>query len=276
MLFTKDQPIAELIVQELSHSPHLTLEELTKRLTPKLKQKITLQGWYKALKRLIEQGVVIKQKRKYALNISWVVDALQWAHRLKGVYVEKEKERVIALPKKEKEKVVFRFSDLLSMNSFWAHLLVHIASQLARPVIYAYNPHFWFYLAHGEVEKQYNRSLDSFGTKTLIVIGSDSFLDKWNAQFFDKTNIEYHFLKKPMFPDLGKYVNYFGEYLIEVKVDKAMAKKIEQLFKNTTSLSDISQLELIALFQEKAPCTITVSKNKRKGEPFKRKIKRYF
>jgi len=277
MLFTENQTIKELIVQELSCSPHSTLEELIKNISPKLKQKITLQGWYKALKGLITQGIIIKEKKKYILNTSWVVDALQWSYYLKNVYIDKEKEKVIALPQKEKEKMVYKFPDLLAMNSFWAHLLVYIGSRKPKdPIIYAYNPHFWFYLAQSAVERQYNRGLEAYGVKVWIIIGSNSFLDKWNSQFFEKTSIEYYFAQKPFYSDGTKYINYFDDYLIEIKLKKEMAKKIDQLFKKTTSLSDISQLELIGLFQEKSPCIVTITKDKQKGEIFKRKIKRYF
>lgn len=277
MLFTEDQTIKELLIQELSYSPHLTLEEIIERITPKLKQKITIQGWYKTLKVLIAQGVVIKEKKKYVLNTSWVVDVLRWSHQLKNSYIDKEKERVITLPKKEKEKITFKFPDLLAMNSFWAHLLVFIGSQKPKDsIIYAYNPHFWFYLAQSTIEKQHNRGLENFGVKVYMIIGSNSFLDKWNAQFFDKTSIEYYFSQKPFYTDGTKYINYFDEYLIEIKLKKEMTKKIDRLFKNTGSLADISPLELISLFQEKSPCTVTISKNKIKGQAFKKKIKRYF
>ncbi len=277
MLFTENQTIKELLIQELSYSPHLTLEEIIEKISPKLKQTITLQGWYKALKTLIAQGVIIKEKKRYVLNTSWVVDALRWSHQLKNSYIDKEKERVITLPKKEKEKVTFKFPDLLAMNSFWAHLLVFIGSQKPKdPMIYAYNPHFWFYLAQSTIEKQYNRGLENFGVKVFMIIGSNSFLDKWNAQFFNKTSIDYYFSQKPFYSDGTKYINYFDEYLIEIKLKKEMAKKIDHLFKNTGSLADISLLGLISLFQEKSPCTVTVSKNKIKGQTFKKKIKRYF
>ena len=68
MLFTENQTIKELLIQELSYSPHLTLEKIIERITPKLKQKITIQGWYKALKTLMAQGVVIKEKKRLVLN----------------------------------------------------------------------------------------------------------------------------------------------------------------------------------------------------------------
>ncbi len=277
MLLGKIETIDDSIIKELSKSPHLTLEELKKKTSRKSKQKITLQGWYKALKRLIDQGIVVKEGKSYSLNVSWIVDLLRWSHLLSKTYIEKEKEKIIQLPKKEGGKITFKLRDLLATNSFWAHLLVYIASQKPKDkTIYGYNPHFWFYLAHSEVERQYNRSLNKFGIKTLLYIGSNSFLDKWNNQFFSKNNIEAYFAQKPLYPEQTKYINYFGGYCIEVKLKKETAQKIDSLFKKTTSLADISQLELISLFQEKSFCTITIAKNSKKGETFKRKIKRYF
>jgi len=277
MLLTKAETINDLIVRELSKSPHLTLDKLVRKIGKRDKQKITLQGWYKALKRLMESGVIVKEGKSYSLNVSWVVDVLRWSYNLNRTYIEKEKEPVIALPQKQGEKITFKLRDLLAMNSFWAHLLVYIASKKPKDrTIYGYNPHFWFYLAHSDVERQYNRSLNKFGIRTLLYIGSNSFLDRWNNQFFNKNNIIAYFAPKPLFKEKNKYVNYFGGYLIDVKLKKEQAEKIDQLFKKTSSLADLSQLEIISLFQEKSLSTITISKNTKKGEAFKRRIKRYF
>lgn len=118
--------------------------------------------------------------------------------------------------------------------------------------------------------------MKELGIKTYTIIGSNSFLDQWNAQFFDKAIIEYWLCPKPLYPDQRKYINYLGGYLIEIKIKKYLAQKLENLFKNIASLADISQLELISFFQEKSLCTITISKNTQRGKTFKRKIKRHF
>lgn len=277
MLFTPKQTLDEQIIQELSKTPHLELEKLIKKISPRLKQKISLQGWYKAIKRLLDLGVVIKQRKKYTLNVSWLVQVLKWAHTLKAVYVDRAKQKVIKLPVLQKQKVKFTFPDLLALNAFWAHILVHIGSLTrGEKTVYAYNPHFWFYLAHGDFEKQYNQSMKAHKVKTQIIIGANTFLDKWNAQFFDPKIIEHWLSPKPLYPEQHKYINYINGYLLEIQINKKTAQKIDELFKKTKSLSDLSQLELIGLFQERAPCTMTVSKNHQKGTAFARKIKRYF
>lgn len=118
MLFTQNQTTDELIIQELSSFLHLTLKQLIKKIRPQMKKKITLQAWYKALQRLIGQGVVLKQKKTYSLNISWVVEILKWSYCLKNVYLEKSPQKVLTLPQKAQEKITFKFNDLLSLNSF--------------------------------------------------------------------------------------------------------------------------------------------------------------
>ncbi len=277
MIFSQKQGIDELIIRELSHSPHLELKELIKKISPKLKKKISLQAWYKIIKKLLDQGVIIKQNKKYTLNVSWLAQVIKWANMLKTIYVERARDKIIKLPKKQKEKVKFTFPDLLSLNAFWAHILVHLGSLTPEgSTVYAYNPHFWFYLAHGDFEKQYNQSMKDYKVKTQIIIGSNTFLDQWNAKFFDSKIIEHWLSPKPLYPDQKKYINYLNGYYLEIKLEKQMAEKIDKLFKKTESLADISQLELLALFSEKSICTMMVSCNKQKGEAFARKIKRHF
>ncbi len=277
MLMTPHQTFDELIIQELSRSPHLSLENLIRSINPKLKQEITLQAWYKALRRLQNQGVIIKQAKRYTLNVSWLVQVLKWTHTLRRTYIDQVKEKVIQLPTREKQKIRFRFPDLLALNSFWAHILVHIGSlSSGGKVVYAYNPHFWFYLAHGAVERQYNQSMKTHKVKTKIIIGAATFLDRWNAQFFAPKIIEHWLSPNPLYPEQHKYFNYLSGYFLEIQINKKMAQKIDHLFKRINSLAEISPLELIGLFQEKSPCQMIVSKNRQKGEAFTRKIKRYF
>lgn len=276
MLLTSQQNICEHIAQVLSHHPNSSLQELQQRIKSQYQKKLTLQAWYKALKKLIQDGVVIKQKMTYSLNTSWVADILRWSHTLKQNYIENTRTQVIKLPTKEKEKIIYRFPNLLALNSFWAHVLVYIGAQYPKNnTVYGYNPHFWFYLAHSSVEKQYNRSMGEVGAKTYLIIGSKTFLDIWNEQFFPK-NVEYWCSPKPLYLQKWHYINYVAGFLLDIKIDKKMADSIDKLYKSVISLQDINQLEIIAMFQDKVSCSMTISKNKRGGEAFKRKILRYF
>lgn len=276
MIFSPSQTLADHLIIALSKEPRLTLEQLQKQIAPELKQPVSLQSWYKTIKKLIAAGVIIKNKKDYSLNTSWVGDILAWSAQLEATYITKEQSKVIALPQKEGAKIKYSFPDLLTLNSFWAHLLVHIAAQFEKTTVYAYNPHFWFYLAHSDVEKQYNRSMRLFNAPSYIIIGSNSFLDEWNARFFDPKLITSWLSPKPLYPAKNIYLNYIAGYLIEVKIDADQAEKLDYFFKKTESLANLSPVEIISLFQQKAPCTLTIAKNKQKGEAFKRKILRHF
>ncbi|HBH46787.1 MAG: hypothetical protein A2445_02425 [Candidatus Jacksonbacteria bacterium RIFOXYC2_FULL_44_29] len=276
MLLTPQQDISEHIVQALTYQPNLSLPELQKQIEPKYKKTLTPQGWYKALKKLLQNGVIIKQKMIYSLNTSWVADALRWSQTLKQNYIEPCKTAVIKLPNREKEKITYRFSSLLALNSFWAHALVYIGAQYPKNnTVYGYNPHFWFYLAHDAIEAQYNRSMGQMNAKTYLIIGSQTFLDTWNERFFPN-HVRHWCSPKSLYPDETHYLNYVAGFFLDIKIDQKMAEYLHQLYANTKSLQDINQLALIDLFQKKAPCTLSISKNQRRGEAFKRKIMRHF
>lgn len=275
MFCTHKQTIDEEVVKVLAYNPRLFLDEIKKNVVSE--NKISLQGWYKVIKRLMIEGVVVKEKKRYSLNVAWIIDILKFSEALKATYINKTPQTIIHLPTKEKESIFFKFSDLLSMNTFWAHLLTYIASKEPQhKKLYAYNPHFWFYLAHDEIEKQYNRSMKEFDVKTYMVIGSTNFLDRWNVRFFDPQSTLTHLCSEPLFYNKKKYINYIGGFLIEITIPKEVAQSIDDIFNTVHSLSDISKLELIKLFQYKAKCMITIAKDKHNGGLFKKKIVQFF
>lgn len=274
MLKSSDKNLAELIVEALSYGPNQTLEDIRENADSIEKTEFTLQAWYKALSRLSDESIVVKQGKRYSLNTSWIVDVLQFSESMRRHYLEDDQESIV-LPDEERESKIFKFKDLLSMNTFWAHVLVKIASQTKDKTLYIYNPHFWFYLAHGDVEEQYSRSMEEMGVEIYLIVGSNSFLDKWNAKFFED-NVRHWLSPEPIYPERHKYYNALGEYFIEVTLSEETASKIEKIFTQAKSLSDVSQLELIDLFQKKSPCKMKITKKHSKAPAFKKKIKSYF
>jgi len=276
MLCTHNETLAELIIRELSKRPRMELAELIALVSPRLSKPITLQAWYKTLQKLTKDGVIVKVGKRYSLNASWLAQILHWAGVIDRVYIDQEVWPVIELPTKANQKIVYRFRNPIDLDTFWGHLLVHIASQKKGVKVYAYNPHFWFYLGHGHVEERYNKSMIEFKAHSYIIVGSDSFLDKWNAKFFPKKYFSYWLSPKPLYPDNSRALNYIGGYFLEIKLHKDTAQKIHELFSRVKNLSDVSQIELISIFQRKALCTLTVSLASGKDEAFKRKIARHF
>ena len=97
-----------------------------------------------------------------------------------------------------------------------------------------------------------------------------------NCLSFSQKYFSYWLSPKSLYPDNSRALNYIGGYFLEIKLHKDTAQKIHELFSRVKNLSDVSQIELISIFQRKALCTLTVSLASGKDEAFKRKIARHF
>lgn len=273
MLLGHHQTIDDRVVEELALKPGQTAAELLERIRGDLVKKPTMQGWYKALRRLLEREVLIKDGKTYSLNIRWVSSLNRLAERAGKSYLNPTAESVIRMPV-GRGRVTYRFHDLLSMDTFWGHVLVYLASRSKGSTLYAYNHHFWFYLAHESAEKEYNKGMETYGVKTKMLIGSKSFLDRWSTQFFG-TSIRYWLHPVPLYEDERIAYNYLGGYFIEVRISVETARAIDTLFESVKTLEDVSSLELIHLFRQKTSCSITISRNRSRGEQLKKKVEKF-
>ncbi len=274
MLASGKPKIDDLIVRALATRPAQTASELLQQIETRLKNKPTTQGWYKALRRLLAQEVLIKDGQTYSLNTRWVLSVIRWAEQAEKTHLISPPFEPVRLPK-GKQRITFHFKSLVAMDTFWGHLLVYIASQAKRPpTLWAYNHHFWFYLAHEQSEVEYNKGMREYGVKTRMLIGSDGFLDRWSTGFFDST-FKFWLHPVPLYKDETAIYNYLDGYFMEVKIATSAAKAIDQLFKETKNLDQISPLTLIRIFHSNAPCTLTISRAKTRGEALKSKVEKF-
>jgi hypothetical protein len=271
MIGTTKQDLSDRIIQRLSYSPRQQMPDLARGI-----ERYTPQAWYKALRQLRQQGVVVRERGGYfSLSNAWISEMAWLTHRLQSVYVHPPSKNKPLLPIRSGERVVYRFNDALSMNAFWAHLLLKAAAEQPGKTMYAYNPHYWWYLAHGPVEQQYNRGMSRYRIKTLMVVGGNGFLDRWNAQYFPK-DIAYWLSPKPLYPRQDRYFNLFGDYFIEVRLAADFASHIHDCFTKVTSFQDVTEPVLINELQRRSPCRIIVTKQSPKAKAFKNKIRHLF
>lgn len=275
MLAAVRETLDDHVVRALAEKPGQTATGLFGHVEKDLKKKPTPQGWYKALRRLLAEEVLIKDGKKYSLNARWVLGIVKYAQKAEKTHLGETDVKLVRLPQPGK-RITFHFKNLLAMDAFWGHVLVYIASRTKKPsVLYAYNPHFWFYLAHEQSERQYNQGMRRYGVKTHMIIGSDSFLDRWSTQFFDKQFFKYWLHPVSMYATDTNSYNYLGGYFIEVKISPKTAREVDGLFKNIKDLGQISPLNLISIFQTESACSLNISRSKTKGEALKRRVERY-
>lgn len=270
MIGTTHHDLADRIVHRLTYAPHQTMIDLSAK-----DKDYSRQAWYKALRLLRREGVIVRERGgTFSLNQAWISQMLWLTQRIRANYLQPSNQTVL-VPKKRGEKVVYRFTDGLSLNAFWGHVLLVMAEQKLSKVMYAYNPHFWFYLAQGGVERQYNMSMTRYGVKTMMVIGGNNFLDQWNAKHFGP-DTEWWLSPKPLFHQQWHYINVLGDYMIDVRLNKKFANQVHERFSHVKSFDDVAEAVLIDELQQRAPCSMTITLDPQRAEAFRKKIIRLF
>jgi len=182
------------------------------------------------------------------------------------------------LPKEDKERHVWFFSDIHKMNNFWSQLLLVMASQSQSNIALSYCPHTWFDSEYEHQESQYKNAYLS-KVKQFSIIASTSNLDKEIVIKRRETNNEEIYIppKKDYFssnPDT--YLDIVDDFIITIKLDKKTTALIENFYNETTCLEQNNK-PIQNIFKNHHPrIKIILEKNKSKTDRYRKKFKKIF
>ncbi|MDD5068032.1 MAG: hypothetical protein PHS53_01030 [Candidatus Pacebacteria bacterium] len=266
--------LAETILEALSTEQFLNASQIHKKVVEVGGRKYTIQGLYKELKKLQEEGMLFKLETRYSLRLPWVLNFLSLADTLSSTYIERPRSPLV-LPEINK-KEIWHFTDLLKMNDFWSHLLLMIIQQSKKKILLGWNPHPWFHLVQTKQEKQYIESLKLAKSKLYLIVGGNSFLDKWTEKFWDKKAVEYSFSKSDFQNERSTYINVVDDFVVTVKLDPKTAEEIDRIYEKTKSLNDLDLQAVLAIFRKKTKCSIWLENNPEKARKITIKFKKFW
>lgn len=274
MLLTSKPTLKDQLVRIICDEPGIKTSALRKKIESRGRT-ITRPGLYKALNQLNTSEVLVKVGPHWYINIRWLSSVGQWVSQSEILQVPHFVETNI-LPTKVRERRTFNFGSAVEMDAFWGHLLIALTRQSKSPqVIYAYNPHFWFYLVHGLSEQQYASTIAKDNVKTKMLIGSQSALDRWNTAL-GVPNTSWYFYPVSLYEkNVHQAFNSVGDYFLTISYDKHMAYELHLLFEKTQSLSELDHGKLSQLLNT-FPCSIAVSKKPAKQKTFVKKLDKLF
>ncbi|MBM3260955.1 hypothetical protein FJY93_00905 [Candidatus Kaiserbacteria bacterium] len=273
-MLEKQHSLASNIIRSLAERPEQSVVQLRDSISAAGGKQYSLQGFYKELKKLQKEGVVFKVSGMYGLRLPWVLDSLALAQTLEKKYVERPQLPTI-LPDEHKREI-WHFSDLLKMNDFWSHILLILIQQSEKKVLLGWNPHPWFHLVQTKQEKQYIKSLKLAKSKLYLIVGGNTFLDRWTQKFWDKDTVVYSFGKSPFEADRATYINVVDDYVLTVKVDPQIARRIDDMYARTKSMDDLDLHAVLSIFQQKTKAHVWLEKNPGKAKKIKGKFKKYW
>lgn len=273
MLLQAKENLEELIVKLLAERPGLLALDIHKEVV-KSSRKYTLQAIYKELRKLQAGGVVVKSGQKFSLRLPWAMEFTSMAETIVRSYLDNPSLMSI-LPDINK-KEIWHFNNLLKMNDFWGHLLLILIQQSKKKILLGWNPHLWFHLVQTKQEEQYIKSLGLAKGKLYLIVGGNSYLDKWAEKFLNKKLVQYFFGKSDFEKDYSKYFNVIDDYLLTIKLDEKMARMIERLYQRTKSAEDIDFPTVFNIFNRKTNASIWLEKNPKKAGVIRGRFKRFF
>lgn len=272
MLLEINQKLDDLIVGLLSKKAALSADSLHNQLFENGKE-FTIQAVYKTLRHLEEAGVVVKNKKKYSLRLSWVVDLADLAKKASFNY---RKSAQASLPQKDR-RIIWHFTDLLSLNNFWSQILLLLIERSESRTLLTWMPHPWFHLLYSEQEEQYIRSLALTNTRLYLINGGQTFLDHWAERYWQDRNIEFSSAESTFGKEEANiYLNVIDDYILIVKLDGEITGEIEKLFQSVSSMDDIEFSELFRIFGQKVRTSMWLENNPEKAAAYHKKFKNFF
>ena len=272
MLFQAQQNLEELLVRLLATKPGLGSDVLRTSLH-KAGYNYSVPALYKELRKLQEQGIVVRQKRRYYLSIPWLLEYLSMGKALEAQYLQ-DPNLALTLPESGKSKR-WRFSNLMLLDDFSSHVILKLLAQAKEKIAYSWNPHPWFWIIITSHELSYIKGLKQIESKFYKIIGGGTKLDQWTEKFWQSEETRYKFL--PQFEtrrDL--YYNVVDDYIASFTLDKGTSEFIDHLYNNTKSYQQLDFSKVIEFFNKKHKLSFVIERNEKKANEIRARFRKIF
>lgn len=270
MIFPKNiyDHIFTILAQEKEHS----IQSLQKAVNKK--EKISLPNFYKIIDQLLEKQILTKEQGKIRLHAAWIVSFLDLAENIRQNYIN---DTTIDIDLKDWEQKIFYASSLLDLDNTRANLLSWIGTQIGKnEPSYIYNSHTYHILGMQETESVNFRNLGKQTQKVYFLIWNEAPLDIYGSELLHLQGTDAICNSKTKFLKDWYFLNVVWEYIIEVIIPQILSQYFKTFFDNTKKIKDFNPELFQQIFKMKSECKLTLRRNKKDADMFKKEIKKYF
>ena len=272
MLLGTRQKLAEEIVQCFRSNPYLSAAQIFQRI--KVKKQISERAVFKELAGLVDEGVLVRVKGRYAIKITWILELLHLGDELTKQSLHPQS-LDLQIPKSG-EKLRWRFRDIRRMDTFWVQLMFVLFSISATKRMYVWCPHFWFHLLDLKKELQAMRAMQKGGNKHFLIIGSDSFVDRLPTQYWNRKVYEWSYSPGPFEGQKRSYINVIDDFILTALFSSEFVQSLDSLCEKIKGKHDLAAIDLRKFFESPALVTLTLEHSPNKAKRLQRVFKEYF
>ncbi len=271
MSLINPKSIEDLIIAGLAVGERETTELLYE--VRQSRSRTTKQGFYAALRQLKSEDVVAIRSKTIALNTTWLGRMQELIGGMAETYLA-DSSAFSLLSLKDKERATFYFSNTRHLDTFWGHSQSIFMRAAGTEPIYAYDEHYWIYIARQETEKRLLEDIARQGRQFLMSVGGDCPLDRLIKRDFDGTNIQYNLDR--VFAKDHYNMTVIGDYITEVTFSAVLNEKLEALYGRYSEVTPELIVELDKLLEMKGRHKIRISRDATRAEVLKRRLGREF
>jgi len=274
MKIFNNQNIEQFIIIFLSKEPLMTIV-LFKKIQGKLS--CTKQGFYKSLRNLKKQEIVVIRSKKVSLSYLWVKKQSDFYNSILYKYINNNIPVEDFLFLKDKDSITYKFTNISMADTFWIHALSILNQKIPiNESMCIYNPHEWFLLVRNESEESLFEDMKQIKRKFVVLADNKNPLDVFVRKYFNFKTDYYYISEKKIFRKNNYYLNVIGDYCIEVWIDKRITNLIEDFYKKTLVFDNQAEEVFKKILEIKGKNKFVISKNKEKSDKFKKIFQKFF
>lgn len=276
-----------VILSILATKPRISTKELFDFFCKKQKKKMTIQGFYKLIRQMLKNRILLKEGNLLLLDSFWVNKVVEFANTLQENYLQSKINSASVLLE-EGESKKYEFDNIADMDNFWGHgmnIVKNFYTKNEHSDINAYSRHYFsvFHIARTQSEKDAIQTFGSVNMQWFMASGSNTFLNKLVPKLIEKENYhqfiyDFENYKKEKGEEIEKnyWVTVIGDFIFEARFPKYIFELIEKIYEEVRSLSEFDASRLNYLFQEPGNATLTISHNRKRASDIREEVKIFY
>ncbi len=259
-------PLQNKGLEEMAVLYFLEAENTAKAFREHLKSSghpITIQGVYKALNKLVAEGVLVKNRMKFVVSREWVEHLIE---KLGGTSAD--------LEMSEGEITTHQFTSLNQLDAYWKHRISTLLAAFSNYPMFSYETHsIWVYLSDRKVsEENFFKSFEKNQRFAFFRVGGTTFGDKEYKRAYANEYLKIDTADKRI---LGNHMSIVEDYIITTKLEKDVENQIDAIFLDKENEDEI-QKSLETILGKKQKVKLSIERNKEKAKKYRKKISENF
>jgi hypothetical protein len=270
MLFGSNPDTKELIITLLSSASFDSLDLYDQI---KKKKPVTKQGFYKALRELLKDEVVTKNKRRVLLSPVWSNKLKSFVNQIEQTSTVQGSKEIINL--QEGDTMVFRFKSIVELYLLWTHYFILFCKRSDGPVVF-FNTHNFWVLIRSDIENEMYQWIRDNKKDAYSVIGHSTPLDRSTSDYIRTAyGIKLAYESKPSIREVV-FPAVFGDFVMSTILDPVTVSAINDLYVRYSKREPALEMEILAIISRMKKPKMIIERNSKKAEKIRKKLLNHF